>query len=433
MATELNMPQMGYDMQEGTVVRWLKSEGAKVKVGEAIAEIETDKAIVEYESLASGILRKILAPEGTTVPVGKLIGLITDADEDLPVGAYMDSDESQHPAPNTEAVTSKATRPTSTRKQDEVVPAPVREAKASPVARKIAEEKGFSLQEIIGTGPKGRISRDDVLAFEASLQKSNSLDTNIPPPTLDSDTDTLSTHQLSEPTSSKQLPGTTMPLTRMRKQIARVTVSSKQNAPHFYISADVDMTQAMELRRQVNSLSEETTLHITVNDLIIQACIFALQAHPKFNASFTNDSIQMNREINIGIAIAEEEGLIVPAIMNCVGKSLKGIAGASKDLAERAKKGTLHPQEYSGGTFSISNLGMFDVSSFIAIIQPPQSAMLAVGRVSKKPVVKDGQLAVADMMTATLSADHRVVDGAEGAEFIAAIKRLLESPARLLM
>ncbi len=219
----------------------------------------------------------------------------------------------------------------------------------------------------------------------------------------------------------------------MRQQIARVTVRSKQEKPHFYVSSEIDMTEAMDLRRTANETLEADGVRVTVNDLIIKACVEALRSHPKFNAMLEGDGIRFNEAINVGVAIAEEEGLIVPAIMDCAGKSLRDIAVASKDLADRARNGTLRPQEYTGGTFAISNLGMFDVSSFVAIIHPPQTAVLAVGTVAKKPVVRDDEIAVAQIMTATLSADHRVVDGAEGAEFIVDVKRLLESPLSLIL
>ena len=448
MATELNMPQMGYDMQEGTVVRWLKSEGAEVKIGEAIAEIETDKAVVEFESIASGVLRQILVAEGTTVPVGEAIGLVADAGEDLPetpAGPGAAAPDATPPEAAAEAAPAEAAQaevisvtPPST--QSDGIPTPAREVRASPIARRLAEEKGFDLRQIKGTGPGERITRDDVLAYQASLQAAEAAAAAEPAvvaeaPLAESAAAEEAAAARPAPASAApaQTAGEKVPLTRMRQQIARVTVRSKQETPHFYVSAEIDMTQAMELRRQINSLSGDGGLRVTVNDLIIKACVGALKTYPKFNAYFAGDGIQMNEAINVGIAIAEEEGLIVPAIMDCAGKSLQDIAAASKDLAERAKSGTLHPQEYSGGTFSISNLGMFDVSGFAAIIQPPQSAVLAVGTVGKRPVVKDGQVTVAEMMTATISADHRVADGAEGAQFIVEVKRLLETPASLLM
>ena len=218
----------------------------------------------------------------------------------------------------------------------------------------------------------------------------------------------------------------------MRQQIARVTVNSKQEKPHFYISSDIDMTKAMELRDQINKSLETDEVHISINDMIIKACVEALKIHTKFNAFFTEEGIQMNNEIDIGIAISTDDGLIVPAIMKCTNKSIKDISVSSKDLAHRAKGGTLTSQEYTGATFAISNLGMFDVSSFTAIIHPPQSAVLAVGTITDKPVIRNKQITIAQIMTATLSADHRIVDGAEGARFIVEIKNLLETPLNLV-
>jgi pyruvate dehydrogenase E2 component (dihydrolipoamide acetyltransferase) len=224
-----------------------------------------------------------------------------------------------------------------------------------------------------------------------------------------------------------------VPLSRMREQIARVTVRSKQEKPHFYISAEVDMAKALELRQQINSELAGEDIHITVNDLIIKACAAALKRFPRFNAYYGDDGIRMNDELNIGIAVSTDEGLIVPAVLDCAGRSLGDVAAAAKDLADRAGAGTLSPQEYAGGTFAISNLGMFDVTSFTAIIQPPQTAVLAVGTITKRPVVKNDEVTVGQIMTATLSADHRMVDGADGARFIGEVKRLLENPMHLLV
>ena len=408
------MPQMGYDMQEGTVVRWLKAEGSEVKGGEPIAEIETDKAVVEFEAYASGVLHKILVPEGTTVPVGQAIAIIGAEGESVDeavAAAVAKAPTVETPAPPTPAPPAKATVPS-----DGAPPVPAAQVRASPVARRIAEERGIDLAQVVGTGPGGRVTKDDVLAVEPGQAVAE---------------DATPT-EVAEP-APRAAPGEVIPLSRMRQQIARVTVRSKQEKPHFYVSADIDVTRAMELRHEVNQALEKEGVRITVNDLVIKACVEALKKYPKFNAYLQDDGIHMNEEINIGVAIAEEEGLIVPAIMDCASKSLKDIAAASKDLAERAKSGALHPQEYTGGTFAISNLGMFDVTSFVAIIHPPQSAVLAVGTVTKKPVVRDDEITIAQMMTATLSADHRIVDGAEGAQFLIEVKRLLESPLSMVL
>ena len=405
---------MGFDMQEGTLVRWLKAEGATVQNGEAIAEIETDKAVVEFESDASGVLTKIVVSEGTTVPVGQVIAVVgaegeVVADVAPPRAPVADSAPPESaPAP---AAAGVEARPFDSGNGS----APPPGVRASPVARKLAQERGIDLTLLAGTGPGGRITKDDVLGAQVAPVTAAAAPAAV------------------APAAAAAQGGELMPLSRMRQQIARVTVRSKQEKPHFYVSSEIDMTEAMDLRRKVNETLEADGVRVTVNDLIIKACVEALRRHPKFNAILEGDGIRFNDAINVGVAIAEEEGLIVPAIMDCAAKSLRDIAVASKDLADRARNGTLRPQEYTGGTFAISNLGMFDVSSFVAIIHPPQTAVLAVGTVAKKPVVRDDEIAIAQMMTATLSADHRVVDGAEGAEFIVDVKRLLESPLSLIL
>ena len=222
-------------------------------------------------------------------------------------------------------------------------------------------------------------------------------------------------------------------MSRMRQQIARVTTLSKQEKPHFYVSTDIDMTEAMNVRTQINKALEPDGIRVSVNDMIILACVGALKEFPNMNAYFNNENIQLNEQINIGMAIATDEGLIMPAIMDCDSKDLKELAQSSKDLIQRSNSGSLRSQEYTGGTFAVSNLGIFDVTSFVAIIQPPQSAILAVGKVSQRPVVKDNSVAIAQVMTATLAADHRIVDGAEGAKFIQHVKNTLETPMSLVM
>ena len=466
------MPQMGYDMHEGTVVRWLKAEGDEVQVGEPIAEIETDKAVVEFESTAAGVLSKVLVQEGSSVPVGDPIGIIGAAGEE--VAAEDDADE---PAAEAESVPVAETAPPPA-EPIEPAPAPeppqaeaqvldAGEVRASPVARRIAQERGIDLSQVPGTGPGGRITREDVLSFEPPAASEEAPAAEVPEegPVAEVPEETLTAEVAEEeptaevteeePTTEvmEELPvaevteeapaaeapeapadeAETIVLTRMRQQIARVTVKSKTEIPHFYVSADIDMTEAMSLRSQINERMQSEGVRISVNDLVIMACASALQKHPKFNSYFLDDAIQIQRRINIGIAIAEEEGLIIPAVMDCAGKSLGEVARASKDLIGRAKTGTLSPEEYTGGTFTVSNMGMYDVSSFAAIIHPPQAAVLAVGTVAKRPVVRGDEIAIAQVMTATLSADHRVADGAEGAELLMEIKKALENPFSFLV
>jgi pyruvate dehydrogenase E2 component (dihydrolipoamide acetyltransferase) len=435
MATELTMPQMGYDMQEGTVVRWLKSEGAQVEKGEVIAEIETDKAVVEFQSYADGLLRRILVAEGGTVPVGQAIAVVGEEGEEITVSAPSEPAEAE---PETDDEPSAAVPlPASTLSSTGPSPAPVARAadqgrvRASPVARKLAQERGIDLAAVVGTGPGGRITREDVEGYVP--------DPDAAPPVEPAPVAAFAPAAAAAPVASTAsaggaaLEGDMVPLSRMRQQIARVTVRSKTEAPHFYVSTEVDMTQAMEMRKQINASPDFEGAKVSVNDLILKACIGALKVHPKFNATFTGDGIQMHEHINIGMAIAADEGLLVPAVRDAHDMSLKQLAIASKDLAERSRGGALTADEYTSGTFTVSNLGMFEVSGFAAIIHPPQSAVVAVGAVAKKPVVRGDKIEVADMMTATLSGDHRIVDGAEGALFIGEVKSILENPYQLLV
>ena len=431
MATELKMPQMGYDMEEGTVVRWLKEEGSAVNRNEAVAEIETDKAIVEFESDSEGVLLKIIAPEGTVVPVGQTIAVIGDEGEETDNISILDL---RPPEEGKSDPTKNATPPTEPQESTPALSVTKEASKVStgrilstPIARRMAEERNIDLSYISGSGPGGRITKNDVENHKpdnSNVEKPAEPSISVAPT---STTIVVSNTDSHSETSEKQ------PISKMRQQIARVTVKSKTEKPHFYVSADINMTNAMSIRKQINEQLKDDGVRLTVNDLIVKACIQALTKYPKFNAYYEEDGIQYNDKINIAVAIAEEEGLIVPAILDCGEKSLRQVSQMIKDLADRSSNGTLSPQEYSGGTFAISNLGMFDVSSFVAIIHPPQSAVLAVGTVSEKPIVTDGEITVGQVMTATISADHRIVDGAEGAQFLIEVKRLLQSPTSLLV
>ena len=442
MATELKMPQMGYDMEEGTVVRWLKEEGSTVVRNEPVAEIETDKAVVEFESEAEGVLLRIVASEGSIVPVGEtiaLVGLEGEEADNVPSAGSTESTDSDTAI--REELTSESERhevqePIRNTTQESSESTPTTRILATPVARRIADELGIDLKQVAGSGPGGRITKKDVETFDPASSTSTK-ETNFE--MSSSETPEQSPAEIPEPVSEttdpsvNSMPGEKEPLSRMRQQIARVTVKSKTEKPHFYVSAEIDMTKAMALRKQVNDQLSDDGVRITVNDLIVKACIESLKKYPKFNAYFQDDGIQFNNTINIAVAIAGEEGLIVPAILDCGSKTLRELSQMVKDLANRSASGTLNNQEYTGGTFAISNLGMFDVTGFLAIIHPPQSAVLAVGTVSEKPVVRDGELAVANIMNATISADHRIVDGVEGAEFIVEVKRLLENPMGLIV
>ena len=592
MATELNMPQMGYDMQEGTLVRWLKAVGDEVSLGDPVAEIETDKAVVEFESTAEGVLLEFLVEEGTTVAVGEVIAMVGAEGEEVDGDDAVAGDDAADPvavetedasepdgAPETDDSAEAAAQPLEREEPPQTaipLPAASNNIRVSPVARRLAVEQGIDLRGIDGTGPGGRILRADVIAAaeaaalaqppEAEDIEQPTEDVEVAHPaeavdepddveampepddteaadepddveitaepddteaadepddteaadepddteaadepddteamddtddteamddtddadtmddtddveavadtddaeavpdtddaddvavTLDvevraepDDADTMAepddieaadepdaVEPVEEPEPVAALPEGLTPLSRMRQQIARVTTTSKTTIPHFYVTTDIDMTHAMALRKQIND-TLEGDVRVSVNDLVIKACVDALKRHPNLNSTFSDDGILTHESINIGIAISAGDGLIMPAILDCGGKSLTQISAASQDLAQRSQSGTLQSDEYTGGTFSISNMGMFDVTSFVAIIQPPQSAVLAVGTVQERAVVQGGEIVVREMMSATLSVDHRVSDGVEGAQFIADVKQQLERPLRLLL
>ena len=457
MATSIVMPQMGYDMHEGKVVRWLKKEGEEVTRGEVIAEIETDKATVEYEAYTGGVMAKIVAEEGIAIPVGGLIAVMTAPGEAIPEDILTDAAialAADSPAPAASAVQALE-GPISAA----VAPADTEEVRASPLARRLAKERGFDLATITGTGPGGRITEADIpeqgaavapaalassngyikasplakrLARERGIDLATLTGTGPGGRVIEADVPEHAVPAAAESVAPATLVSENVELSRMRQAIARVTSDSKRDAPHFYVALDVDMTKAMSFRRDLNDELDAEN-RVSVNDLIVKASAIAIGRHPKFNSFFRDDHLQMNAAINVGIAIALESGLIVPGVNGCESKSLVEIAAASRDLVSRANSGTLRNDEYSGTTFSVSNLGAFDIESFTAIIFPPHAAILAVGTVKEQPVVRDGELAIAQIMKATLSTDHRVADGAEAAQFLVEIKKLLQNPISLVI
>ena len=399
MPTTVLMPQMGYDMKEGTVVRWRKHEGEAVSRGEVIAEIETDKATVEMEAYSTGVLAKIVVEEGQMVPVGELIALITEPGEPLPSleeFATKPAPAEQMPETASEAPPKQAPSPA----------AASSEVRATPIARRLAREKGVDLSQLSGSWPGGRVTEADVMAYEGKAKEA--------------------------PAPEMSVAGGQVELSRMRLAIARVTTQSKSEVPHFYVTSEIDMSEAMSFRKQLNQALQDGT-RVSVNDMLVKAVARALAKFPKFNASFKDDHLELHTDLNIGIAIALEQGLIIPSILSCQSKSLVEIAMATTALIQRAQEGRLSAEEYSGGTFAISNLGMYDVDNFTAIIFPPNAGVLAVGSVVERPVVRSGQITVARTMKATLSVDHRVADGAEGAQFLMEVKRSLENPVSMLL
>jgi len=414
------MPVMGADMTEGTVVKWLKAEGDEVNRGDKLAEIETDKAVVEMESFGEGLLRRIVVPEGVKVSVGELIAYLGAADDEVP---------ETPPAVSVAAgVAAEAVAPTpvGTPAVEAAVPAEVGAAasgriKATPVARRRAAELGIDLSQVTGTGPGGRITKGDVEGFEPAAAAPVPTEVGTPAPPV---------------AAGVEVPGLgeDIPVTAMRQTIGSVTLRSKREQPHFYVTASIDMTEAMELRGKLNAALADEGVRITVNDLLLKATVESLKKFPKFNAFYDGERLAGHADINLGVAIALAGGLIVPAIVRSQNMSLREISAAASDLGRRVRGegGTLTQEESTGATFTVSNLGMFDVETFAAIIVPPQAGILACGRVTKTPVVKDGEVVAADVLKATISADHRVADGAEAAAFLSEVKRLLESPLALV-
>ena len=403
MSEELNMPQMGYDMKEGVVVKWLKEEGSDVKIGEPVAEIETDKAVVEFESYAEGTLEKLLVEEGSTVNVGEPIAIVGDG-----TNIMQEVEAQEEEAQEEEA-------------QEEVVSID-KKIKASPLAKTLANDNDIDLNNVIGTGPGGRIVKSDILQLIDNVETTEKVKINFKSETNDVES------------QIQDIDSTVKEENKMRAQIARVTQRSKQEVPHYYLSTDINMDKALEIRSQINSKLAYQNIKISINDMIMKSVIDTLKKFPIFNSRYENGTVNMNEEINVSIAIAMEDGLIMPSIINCNDMDIKQLSISSKDLVDRTKNGKLTGAEYTKGTFSISNLGMFDVNSFLAIILPPQTAMLAVGSVKKIPIVSpEENIMISNIMNASLSADHRVTDGAEGAKFLAEIKNNLENPVNLII
>ncbi|MFL2644529.1 MAG: dihydrolipoamide acetyltransferase family protein [Dehalococcoidia bacterium] len=421
MATTIVMPQMGYDMREGTVVKWYKNEGEQVDRGEIIADIQTDKATVEFEAYVGGVLGKIYAAEGVAIPVGETIAVITEPGEDVPVEenesvtssvesseTLSTSEPDKDNADSSSIPGSENSTPVSSLSTEEHA-SPVEGVRASPLARRLAKERGIDLSTVNGSGPGGRIVEKDIDGYNGA------------PVVVASGINITQADAV-----------TTEPLSSMRQAIARVTVGSKTTAPHFYVTSEIDMLKAVAFRQEINDVLTDGT-RVSINDLIIKAAALALKKFPKFNAFFKDNTLEFHSSMNIGIAIALPSGLMVPGINNCELRTLSDIAKASSDLISRANEDNLTNEEYTATTFSISNLGMFDVESFSAIIFPPHAAVLAVGSVKDQPVVRNGELGISKIMKATLSVDHRVADGAEAAEFLVEIKSLLESPVLLVV
>ena len=423
MPHTIMMPALSAGMEEATIARWLKSVGDTVAAGEVIAEIETDKATMELEAERAGTIGRIVAADGTTVAVNAPIALLLaegeqagdlgddagEVAEDRPAPVQQDSVQKQAPAaaaPSTDVVAR-------------------RRSPASPLARRLAQEKGLEIESLKGSGPRGRIVRVDIETAAAVRPE---------PPRASAAADPAPSP---EPTRARQAgpvdqPYSEIPLTNIRKVIARRLTEAKSTIPHFYLEADCEIDALLDLRETLNSQSNGQ-YKLSVNDFVIKAAALALRQVPEANTAWTDDAILQFHDVDISVAVATDGGLITPIVRQADRAGLSSISAQVKALAARARDGLLQPAEYQGGSFTISNLGMFGVRAFSAIINPPQSCILAVGAAERRPVVRDDACVPATVMSCTLSVDHRAVDGAVGARYLAAFKALIEQPLRLML
>jgi pyruvate dehydrogenase E2 component (dihydrolipoyllysine-residue acetyltransferase) len=447
MAETISMPKLGFDMSEGVLVRWVKNEGENINKGDVLAEIETDKATVEVESSASGVVRKLLAGQGDVVPVGAPIAIVGTADEKIeePQAAAPKSESKAEqkppppsatelpkaeeekpatpsaPAPAPATKTEPAPQPTPTRGTEPVEAAVEKTGpvKASPLAKKIARDNKVDLARVEGTGPGGRIVRKDIEAALASGQPSavsGQKPVSAPLPSV-------------VPVSHED---ETIQLTKLRQAIARRMTESKTSVPHFYVTHEYKMDAVMAMRKQVNEYLPENE-KLSVNDFIIKAVALALREFPNLNASFSGDKVVRHGAVNVGVAVAIPGGLLTVVNRNTDQQPLRAISVDVKRMVAGAREGKVKPNDIEGSTFSISNLGMYDVENFSAIINPPEAAILAVGSAREVPVVETGEIKVGWRMKATISVDHRVSDGVEAAQFMQALAKYLEEPLRLLV
>lgn len=434
MAINIEMPKLSDTMSEGTLIKWHKQVGDSVEIGDIVAEVETDKATMEMEAFDEGTITEIRVQEGEKAPIG---GVLAVLDGDDAGTASPEAPKAAEAAPAKPAEQQAAPAPQAPASKAEATTESGDRIKASPLARKIAAENGVELSTLQGSGPAGRIVKADVEAAKgapapkssqasaaAGLAAAAKAKSSAPAP--------APAPQAIQPTAKEG--DQTLPLSSMRKIIAERLLLSKQTIPHFYLHAEVDMAPLMALRKQVNTQAEQTHGNkYSVNDFVLKAAINAAQAVPAVNASFAGDSIVQFASVGMSVAIAVEDGLVTPVIKNAETKSLLQISKEVKDMAARAKDKKLKPSEFDGGTITVSNLGAWGVESFDAIVNPPQALIVSVGGAIEKPVVKDGQIVPGLRMNLGISCDHRVVDGAVAAQFLAEMKKLLEQPALMLI
>lgn len=408
MAIKVEMPKLSDTMEEGVIAKWNVKEGDKVESGDIIAEVETDKATMEVEVFDAGTILKIMAEEGDSVPLGKAMAIIGEEGEDISdileeQASGSDgkseakkeksaSQEEKADSPSPQTTSSSLSKPSNGR------------IKASPLARKMAEERGIQLSNVQGSGPEGRIVKKDIEEFEPSRQPA------------------------AMPAASRE--DTEHRVSQMRKTIARRLAESKFTSPHYYETIDIDMQHVWNARMKLN---ESSDVKISFNDIVVKACAKALRMHPSINSSWKEDTILEHGDVNVAFAVAIDEGLVTPVIRNTDQKGLAQISSESKELAEKARDRKLQPEQMEGSTFTVSNLGMFGIEQFTAIINPPNACILAVGAIRDVPVVKDGEVVPGKRMKVTMSSDHRIVDGASAAQFLSTLRNLLENPLSMLL
>jgi pyruvate dehydrogenase E2 component (dihydrolipoamide acetyltransferase) len=446
MATQVIMPKLSPTMEEGQLSRWLKKEGDKVSMGEPLAEIDTDKATMEMQALANGVLRKIIIKEGESAPLGQLIAVIGEPDEDISamLQGVATSEKPAQPEAKAQEVPAAATPTAAPSPATQTAPEPGKSSApaaggngaspaptatsserliVSPLAARMAAEAGVDLRSLTGSGPGGRIVKRDI---EAAMSKGQAPAIAAAPAT-----GAVVKFPARQTGTTEASPYVDEPISEMRRIIAKRLVTSLGPIPHFFLTTEIEMDRAAEMRRNINELDPE--LKLSINDIIIKVAAAALVAHPQVNASFQDKTVRYYERADIGVAVAIEDGLITPVVRSADQKSLSQISQEVRDLAERARKRKLRPEEYTGASFSISNLGMFGIDEFTAVINPPEGAILAVGAITAKPVVRDGEIVVRQIMRVTMSCDHRVIDGATGAKFLQTFKKILENPLYLVV
>jgi pyruvate dehydrogenase E2 component (dihydrolipoamide acetyltransferase) len=434
VATDIVMPRLSDSMEEGTILRWLKSAGDQVSLGEELVEIETDKANMVYEAPACGTLIETLAQEGDTLPIGQAIARVGEAGEkpsDDGAAAKREPEAAVEAAPSETAVEA-APSETAVEAAPSEAPAAATggdgRVKASPLARRIASEKGLDLAALAGSGPGGRIVKADV--ERAIAAGPGPAAPAVAPPSA----------APAEPTpGARERPETAKgavvheDLTKLQQTVARRMAESKATAPHFQLSMEIDMSRAVAARARIKAEAKESEVVPSFNDMVVKACAIGLREHPRANGAYRDGRLELYSRINVGVAVAARDALVVPTIFDADLKGLRQIASEARALAQRVREGTVTPPELSGGTFTVSNLGMYGISNFQAVINPPQAGILAVGAITETPVVRDGEITTAHLMGVTLACDHRVLYGADGAVFLGRVRALLEEPLGLAL